>query len=73
MENKVVGMSLDTTSSNVGNHKGAFGLLEKLLNRNLFRIASRHHINELIVEATFVATLGPSLSNLICLKDILDY
>jgi hypothetical protein len=40
VDNKVVGVAFDTTSSNNGMHKGACVLLEKLLKRNLLHIAS---------------------------------
>lgn len=50
-------ISYDTTASNTGIHKGAVSLLERLLGRELLHLPCRHHILELVLEATFTAAL----------------
>jgi hypothetical protein len=58
----IIGMSFDTTSSNTGIHRGAAILLEQQIGRKLLFLACRHHIHELIVQATFEALFGQSTS-----------
>ncbi len=62
LENNIIGMSFDTTSSNTGVHKGATILLEQLLGKKLLQVACRHHVFELVVETTFGLYFGPTNS-----------
>lgn len=55
---RVQAISFDTTSTNTGVFNGAAILLEKLLQRDLFYVACRHHIYELILKAAFEAKFG---------------
>jgi len=49
-------MSFDTTSSNTGS---ALGVCE-LLGRPFVHLACRHHVLELVAEAAFATSFGPS-------------
>ncbi|KAG0712248.1 hypothetical protein GWK47_018908 [Chionoecetes opilio] len=60
LEDKVVGMSFDTTAANTGRHSGACVLLERKLDRGMLYFACRHHILEVIMGAVFRACAGPS-------------
>ncbi|KAG0716953.1 hypothetical protein GWK47_008430 [Chionoecetes opilio] len=60
LEDKVVGMSFDTTAANIGRHSGACVLLERKLSRGMLYFACRHHILEVIMGAVFRACAGPS-------------
>lgn len=53
IEENVVAMCFDTTSSNTGRINGACVLLEQLLGRDLLYLACRHHVLELIAGAVF--------------------
>jgi hypothetical protein len=56
----IVAMCFDTTSTNSGRKKGAAVLLEKLLGRELLHLACRHHIFELMVQKVFTTLFGRS-------------
>ena len=60
LEDSLVGMSFDTTSSNTGSRLGICALLQQKLGRPLFQLACRHHIHELVVESAFAAIFGAS-------------
>jgi hypothetical protein len=60
LQDKVVGMSFDTTSSNTGAVLGACSILQQTLGRPLFHFACRHHVLELLAEAAFSTCFGPS-------------
>jgi hypothetical protein len=62
LEDDIIGMSFDTTSSNTGPYKGAAVLLERYLGRKLLNLACRHHVYELLVEATFTVFFGKTTS-----------
>ncbi|CAI6355634.1 unnamed protein product [Macrosiphum euphorbiae] len=55
-------MCFDTTSSNTGKNKGSCVLLERKLGKNLFWLACRHHIFELVIGAAFQAVLPSAIS-----------
>ena len=52
----------DTTSSNTGVHRGAYALLQQLLDRQLLWLAYRHHILELVIGAAFRSIFGDTKS-----------
>ena len=60
VKENIVGMSFDTTASNTGIRKGACGILEKKLGKNLLHLACRHHIYELVIGAVHADLFGPS-------------
>lgn len=62
VNDQVIGMSFDTTSSNTGNQKGACTLLETKLDRHLLWLACRHHMLEIILSQVFKLCFGPSTS-----------
>lgn len=62
LENKVVGMCFDTTSSNTGKNIGACVLLEEKLNKNLLYFACRLHMLEVIARGAFEKVFKNSLS-----------
>lgn len=51
----VVAMCFDTTNSNAGRMNGACTLLESKLQRNLLKLACRHHVYEIYLRAAFEA------------------
>lgn len=57
LSQNIVAMCFDTTSSNTGKNKGSCILLERKLGKNLFWLACRHHIFELLIGAAFQAVL----------------
>lgn len=65
LQDNVVGMCFDTTSSNTGHKSGACVLIEEKLNRPLMHLACRHHVLELVLKAAFEEQFGPSTSPLI--------
>lgn len=60
LEDKVIGMCFDTTSSNTGCISGACVRIQQTLGRNLLFLACRHHIFELVIGAVFVKCMGVS-------------
>ena len=60
LQEKVVGMSFDTTCSNTGSALGACTILQQKLGRPLFHFACRHHVLELVAEAAFATCFCPS-------------
>jgi hypothetical protein len=60
LQDKVVGMSFDTTSSNTGAVLGACSILQQTLGRPLFHFACCHHVLELPAEAEFSTCFVPS-------------
>lgn len=58
--NKVTAVSFDTTSTNTGTNTGACVVLQRLLKRNLFLLACRHHLYEVILRSVFELKLGSS-------------
>jgi len=60
LNDKIVAMSFDTTSSNTGRRKGACHLLEVELEKEILWLACRHHIFELIYGAAFNIALETS-------------
>jgi hypothetical protein len=65
IQDKLVGMSFDTTASNTGHFKGACILLEKKLGKRLLWLACRHHIFEVVCgdvfHSLFGATTAPNI------------
>lgn len=53
-------LSFDTTSSNTGVRNGAATFLEKEMSKQCLNLACRHHINEIILGATYDACCGVS-------------
>ncbi|XP_050538633.1 uncharacterized protein LOC126904038 [Daktulosphaira vitifoliae] len=53
----IVAMCFDTTFSNTGKNNGSCVLLEHKLGKNLFWLACRYHIFELVIGAAFQAVL----------------
>ena len=60
VQDRVIGMCFDTTSSNTGIHIGACVEIERALGKDLLYLACRHHIMELLAGAAFTASLTPS-------------
>ena len=60
MEDRLCGLSFDTTASNTGIHIGACVLIEKGVGRELKNFPCRHHIYELILSHVFKHVYGPS-------------
>lgn len=60
LSDQVKGMCFDTTSSNTGIRNGACILLEQKLEKELLNFGCRHHIHEIVLEAAFNSSLGPS-------------
>lgn len=58
LENSVVGLVFDTTSSNTGRWRGASTLIEESLNRPTLWIACRHHMYELHLKHVCEAVVG---------------
>lgn len=58
----VIGLSFDTTAVNTGRCNGVCILIEQKLDRDLFHLACRHHILELMLGAIFAAA-APSASS----------
>ena len=65
LSEKVKALCCDTTASNLGCHKGAATLLEKMLDTDLLYFACRHHMLELILKGVFFLkfphTTGPKV------------
>ena len=55
---QVIGMRFDTTSSNNGIHIGACTLIEKLLQKELLYLACCYRIYEIIVSVDFKCCFG---------------
>lgn len=62
VQDYVVGMCFDTTSSNTGRKSGACALLEAKLNKPLMHLACRHHVLDLVLKAAFENQFGTSTS-----------
>ncbi|XP_062538671.1 uncharacterized protein LOC134206943 [Armigeres subalbatus] len=62
VQDNVVGMCFDTTSSNTGHKSGACTLVERKLGRPLMNLACRHHVLELVLKAAFEDQFGTSTS-----------
>jgi len=60
MEERVKGLSFDTTASNTGVHAGACVLIEKSFNRELLYFPCRNHIYEVVLSHVFKFSYGPS-------------
>jgi len=60
VQDQVVAMSFDTTSSNTGKLNGACVLIEQTLQKNLLHLACRHHMYELVIGAVISTCLGQS-------------
>ena len=60
VQDRVIGMCFDTTSSNTGIHIGACVEIERALGKDLLYLACRHHVMELLAGAAFTASLTPS-------------
>lgn len=60
LNDRVAGLSFDTTASNTGVSSGACVLIEQGLHRQLLNLACRHHMMELVAEKAFTECLGPS-------------
>jgi len=58
LQDRVIGMCFDTTSSNIGRHVGACIEIEQKLGRDLQNFAGRHHIMELLARAAFKVCLS---------------
>ena len=62
LENCICSICFDTTASNTGKKKGACVLFEQMLEKDILYLACRHHIHEIMLQAVFFATMGPSTS-----------
>lgn len=62
LQDSVVGMCFDTTSSNTGYKSGACALIEEKLKRPLLHLACRHRVLELVLKAAFEERFGNSTS-----------
>ena len=61
LENLVLAMCFDTTSSNTGRLSGVCVILYQLLGRPLLHLGCRHHVLELrVLAAAFAVHMGPS-------------
>ena len=60
VQERVVGMCFDTTSSNTDIHIGGCVEIEKMLSKDLLYFACCPHIMELLAEAAYTASLAPS-------------
>ena len=60
VQDHVIAMSFDTTSSNTGRLNGACVLIEQTLKKNLLYLACRHHMYELVIGAVISTCLGQS-------------
>ena len=60
LEDKIIGMSFDTTASNSGMLSGACMRLQNELGKDLLWLACRHHVYELVLKHSFEAACGPS-------------
>jgi len=61
LENLVLAMCFDTTSSNTGRLSGVCVILDQLLGRTLLHLGCRHHVLELrVLAAAFAVHMGPS-------------
>ncbi|KAK3916748.1 Alanine racemase, catabolic [Frankliniella fusca] len=60
LEDRVMGLVFDTTSSNSGRWGGACALIQQKLSKDLLELACRHHIYELLLWAVFDQLLGSS-------------
>ena len=58
IRDKIRGLVFDTTSSNIGIHKGACITIEEALGRELVNIGCRHHVLEVILSNAFTAVFG---------------
>ncbi|KAK3882971.1 hypothetical protein Pcinc_012692 [Petrolisthes cinctipes] len=58
----VIGLCFDTTAANTGRCNGACILIEQKLGRDLFHLACRHHILELMLGAVFAAAASSASS-----------
>ena len=65
IQKNVEALCCDTTSSNLGIHKGAAVILEKTLKKDLLVLSCRHHIFELVLRTAFETVLpkttGPTV------------
>ena len=62
LEDNLVGLTFDTTSSNTGCNRGAVKLLEEMLKRPLLHFGCRHHFPELMVKACWYVIFDEDLS-----------
>ena len=62
VQQNVVALVFDTTSSNSGRHRGATVRLQQDLGRPVFFLACRHHVSELIVKACWYCLFEEDLS-----------
>lgn len=60
LEERVRGLSFDTTAVNSGLVNGACTLIEQKLGRPVLHLACRHHMYELVLEKAFSTCLGVS-------------
>ncbi|KAK3910672.1 Glycine reductase complex component B subunit gamma, partial [Frankliniella fusca] len=60
LDEKVVGMAFDTTSTNSGRWGGACALIQQKLGKELLELACRHHVLERLLRAVFDAVIGSS-------------
>ena len=69
----VVSLCFDTTSSNIGIHKGAYTLLEHQIEHGLLHTDCRHHINENtlshVFKLWFGGSTGPEIKLFECFYD----
>lgn len=74
VNNNVLAMGFDTTSSNTGINKGACKILQATLGKQLLWMACRHHVLELLLTAAynelFGATSGPEVALFKKLQDV---
>lgn len=62
VQDNVMAMCFDTTSSNTSSSIGACAVLEQKLGRHLLYLACRHHIMELLAGAAFKVTIESTTS-----------
>jgi hypothetical protein len=57
---KIAALSFDTTASNTGIRGGACVLIEQKIGRDLLHFGCRHHVMEIVLAASFQASMGVS-------------
>jgi hypothetical protein len=60
LQERIKGLSFDTTASNTGLKSGACVLFQSMLQCDVLHLACRHHIHEIMLEEVFLQSMGPS-------------
>lgn len=58
LQNRVIGLSCDTTAVNTGEWGGVLVKLEEAVERDVLNILCRHHVHEVLLSAAFTSTFG---------------